>query len=408
MITAATVMLIALAFPQVGILVWGWVAFMSPDRLTFGFAQNLQFNLIIAIITMLAWLFSREPKKLPLNATTILLILFSLQISITTITSLAPDLAWPLWERHIKTIVFAFLIIAIMRNKVRVHAFVWIIVLSLAFYGVRNGFYTLASGGGARMEGPAGTIIGDNNHMALALVMVLPLMNYLRVTSQNKYVRWILIAGMIFTTLGVIGSYSRGGLVGLVVVVGYSILKLRRAGLAIMIVALLLPAISFMPDKWTARMDTISSANEDSSFQQRLETWEVQYSIAEDRPFVGGGFSATQDPATHYRYQPEAERGRAAHSIYFQSLGDHGFPGLILFLMIGAVGWNNARKIQVFCRNRPELLTARTFASMAQLSLAGYFVGGAALSMAYYDVYFAIIGLLSIVRSLVEDESFHK
>ncbi|MBT5812084.1 MAG: putative O-glycosylation ligase, exosortase A system-associated, partial [Rhodospirillaceae bacterium] len=244
--------------------------------------------------------------------------------------------------------------------------------------------------------------------MALALVMVLPLMNYLRVTSQNKYVRRILIAGMILTTLGVIGSYSRGGLVGLVLVIGYSVLKLRRVGLAIATVALLLLAISFMPEKWAARMDTISSANEDSSFQNRLETWEVQYLIAEDRPLVGGGFSASQDSSVYQRYSPGAQRGWAAHSIYFQILGDHGFTGLILFLLIGAVGWNNARKIERLCRNRPEFSAARVFASMAQLSLAGYFVGGAALSMAYYDVYFAIIGLLSVVRFLVEDDSFHK
>jgi probable O-glycosylation ligase (exosortase A-associated) len=355
---------------------------MSPDRLTFGSTLGFQFNFIIAIITILAWLFFKEPKKSPLNATTILLILFCLQISLSTITSLAPELAWPLWNRHIKTFVFIFLIIAIMRNKVRIHAFVWIIVLSLAFFGVRNGVYTIVSSGASHLAGPAGTIIGDNNHMALALVITLPLMNYLRLTTQNKYVRWILVAGMVFTTLGVLGSYSRDSLIGLVAVLGYSIIKLRRIGLAIMIVALLLPAISTMPAQWSARMDTISKADEDSSFNLRLETWKTQHLIAENRPLVGGGFSATQNPNVQFRYQPDINQGRAAHSIYFQVLGDHGFVGLFLFLLIGAVAWNNARKIERYSRNRPELSTAQTFASMAQLSLSGYFVAGAALSMA--------------------------
>jgi putative inorganic carbon (HCO3(-)) transporter len=66
-------MLIAVVNPQIGILVWGWIAFMSPDRLAFGTASGLQYNLIIAIITVFAWLFSKEPKRLPINTTTVLL-----------------------------------------------------------------------------------------------------------------------------------------------------------------------------------------------------------------------------------------------------------------------------------------------------------------------------------------------
>ena len=195
-----------------------------------------------------------------------------------------------------------------MRNKVRVQAFIWIIVLSLAYYGVRNGVLTLISGGNAHLEGPTGTVISDNNHMALALVISLPMLNYLRLTTKNTLVRKFLAVGMIFRALGVLGSYSRGGFIGLSAIAGYATIKFRKIGLAIVIMVLLFPALAFMPEKWTSRMDTISSAEEDGSFQNRLESWEVQYLIAEGRIFVGGGFSASQDFNVYSKYKPDAAR----------------------------------------------------------------------------------------------------
>jgi hypothetical protein len=37
----------------------------------------------------------------------------------------------------------------------------------------------------------------------------------------------------------------------------------------------------------------------------------------------------------------------------------------------------------------------------------GHLVSGAALSMAYYDVYYAMVGLLAVVRTLVERETYN-
>ena len=94
--------------------------------------------------------------------------------------------------------------------------------------------------------------------------------------------------------------------------------------------------------------------------------------------------------------------GKAAHSIYFEVLGDHGFVGLALYLAILAAAWLNTFQVLNVTRTRPDLAWAHELARMLQISLVAFLVGGAALSMAYYDgvlVVFALTAaLLQVVR----------
>ena len=54
--------------PHWGILLWTWVGLMNPHKMTWGFAYNFPFAMIIGVVTILAILMSREPKRLPLAA----------------------------------------------------------------------------------------------------------------------------------------------------------------------------------------------------------------------------------------------------------------------------------------------------------------------------------------------------
>ena len=55
--------------PHVGVLVWSWIGYMNPHRLTWGFAYDFPFAMVVALVTIAAWLFSREPKTVPLRKT---------------------------------------------------------------------------------------------------------------------------------------------------------------------------------------------------------------------------------------------------------------------------------------------------------------------------------------------------
>src|ERR1700742_1382910 len=196
--------------PQIGILAWIWVTLMNPQQEVYGFLHGASLDLYIAIITAFAWAASKERKIVPLNPLTLALIVFALWTCITTYFALRPDYSYELWNRTLKTLVLAFAILAIANTKACIQAVVWMVVLSIGFYGIKGGGFTLLTGGRNHVFGPDDSMIYDNNNLGLALVMVLPLINYLRITTQRGWVRLGLLAMMGLTLVAVIGTYSRG------------------------------------------------------------------------------------------------------------------------------------------------------------------------------------------------------
>src|SRR6185312_6914827 len=198
--------------PQIGILAWIWVTLMNPQREVYGFLADFQLNLYIAVITIFAWIGSREKKIAPMNPVTVVLLLFGFWISVTTYYALQRSFSYDLWERTMKTLVLLFAVIAIANNKARIQAVVWVIILSLGYIGVKGGGFVILTGGRHHVYGPENSMIADNNDLGLALVMILPFMNYLRVTTQARWIRLCLAGAMGLTIIAVIGTYSRGAL----------------------------------------------------------------------------------------------------------------------------------------------------------------------------------------------------
>ncbi|MEX2617752.1 MAG: putative O-glycosylation ligase, exosortase A system-associated [Alphaproteobacteria bacterium] len=394
--------------PFAGVLVWSWLSFMSPHQLTWGLATDLRLNLIVSLATLLGFMFSREPKSIPSNTSIVLLFLFAILWVLSTIPAMAPYLAQDLLVRNLKTFVLLYMIMALVHNRLRLHAFMLVIVISVGYFAVYGGLVGILSGGNSRFTGPPGTHIGDNNHLALAIVIVIPLMNYIRMYSENKFVRLALLASMGLGVITVLVTYSRGGFLGLAAMGAVFWWKSKhKLASAVIIAVLAVPAFHLMPQKWWDRMDTIETAAEhDSSFQSRLASWETSFNLAVANPILGGGFSATQDPSVYAKYKPADDPSvlRAAHSIYFQVLGDMGFVGLAVFLMIFFSGWLNSVAVIRGGNKIPGMEWAVDLSKMIQVSMAGYLVAGAALSMAYYDVTLALIVVLARLRTIVANE----
>jgi putative inorganic carbon (HCO3(-)) transporter len=385
--------------PYVGALAWIWIALMSPHQYVYGIASSLPVNLVQALATLGAWVVSKEPKRFPLTVCTGLLLLFMAWITLTTVTSLAPPAAW---QRDIKNLLLGLVIAGLMTNRVRLHALVWTAVFSLGYFGIKGGLFTIITAGGGHVVGEAG-VLGDNNSFALAMCMTLPLMNYLRLNSEHRIVRAALIVGMVLTVIAILGTYSRGGLIGLSVSALFLWWKSQtKLLLGLCGAAVLVLGYTIMPDSWTQRMDTIQSAEKDDSFQGRVQVWRFSYNIALARPLVGGGLGASEDGTVFNTYSTDyLPSGRAAHSIYFQVLGDHGFAGLLIYLVLLGAVWRQCTVVKKRSARRPELAWAADLATMIQVSWAGYMVAGAALSMAYYDLAYIELGAIVALRQIV-------
>ncbi|EQD28778.1 O-antigen polymerase, partial [mine drainage metagenome] len=182
--------------------------------------------------------FSKESKRIPWSTISVLLVMFLLWTGLTTFYAAVPDSAWEVWLEFAKILIMAFVTLMLVNNRERMHWLVWMIVVSLGFYGLKGGIFTILHGGANHVFGPPASFIADNNALALALCMTLPFMRYLQLNSSSKFVRTGLGFAMLLTGVAVLGTYSRGGLIALAIVAGALFLKSRgRLAVVVVIVA---------------------------------------------------------------------------------------------------------------------------------------------------------------------------
>jgi probable O-glycosylation ligase (exosortase A-associated) len=374
---------------------------MSPHRLTWDFAQDLRFAYFIAIATLIGIFISREPRRLPLTPVTLVLAAFTLWMCFTTVFAIDLSLSLEMWKQVTKSMLMTFVALYLLNGKQHVQMLIWIVTASVAFYGVKGGLFSLREGGEFRVYGPVGSFIEENNALALATIMTIPLLVYAYLQAKKFWIRWALFPAMAICGVSVLGSHSRGGFVAIVVMLLFLWLKSQGKALTGLVLIMLIPvAIGFMPEKWVERMYTIETYEQDESAMGRINAWETAYNVALDRPFGGGFEMASRE--VFRRYAPDPTVVRAAHSIWFQVLGEHGFVGLILFVSLWILVWRDASWILRQTRTRDDLRWAFDLARMVHVSLVGYFVGGTFLSLAYYDVPYYLVVALVLTRRVVE------
>src|SRR6202040_3604269 len=134
-------------FPFVGVLLWEWFALGNPHREAFGFSQSLPLNLIIALATIVSWAISKEPKRIPAHSIIVLLALLLVWMTFDSIFAFDPAWSWPIWDRTWRTLFLGFFIAGLATNRTRIDALIWVAVISLLYYGVKGGVFTVMTGG---------------------------------------------------------------------------------------------------------------------------------------------------------------------------------------------------------------------------------------------------------------------
>lgn len=393
---------LTLRWPYVGILAWCWISYMNPHRLTWGFAYNLPLALIVAVTTFIAWMLSKEQKRIPINAVTCFLFALIFWMSFANLFAMVPDLAYAKWEQSIKILIMSLATLALCATRERLHALIWVIVLSLSFFGLKGGVFTILGGGENLVWGPNGSSIEDNNALALALIMILPLIRYLQIHTDQKVIRWGLYVIFAMSIFSILGSSSRGAFLALSATAIFLILKSRhRLILCLGVVVMLAVSAIFVPQQWIDRMKTIETYDRDGSALGRLEVWGFAIKLVLDRPIVGGGFRVSYNDEIYKKYVPGAAKSRNFHSVYFEVLGELGFVGLFIFLGLLIATWRCGSAVIAQTRDREDLSWANDLTRMTQISLVGFAVGGAFQNLAFYDLYYHIIAILFLTQQIV-------
>lgn len=391
-----------LARGSVGIYLWCWLSYMNPHRLSYGWAYQFPFAAVVAGTTLLAALFTKERQRIPWTGITVKWAMFIAWMNITTLFALIPADAWKQWDRAMKIQIMTFLTLMLITTRERLQWLIWAITLSIGFYAVKGGIFAILTAGLYKVEGPPESFIADNNSLALAIVMIMPLWQYLRLSTENRMVRIGCVGAMTISVFAVLASYSRGAFLAIGAMAVMLVLRSRAKAAILLGLLVMVPiAFTFMPPDFYERMGTIKTYEQDASAQGRFNAWTFAWNLAKDRPLVGGGFE-TFDPDLFKRYAPNPQDFHDAHSIYFEVLGEQGFVGLALFFALFLATFRTAGWLRVQALDREDLRWAGDLGSMIQVSIAGYAVGGAFLGMAYFDLPYHIVAITVLARLFVE------
>lgn len=391
--------------PDIGILLWCWLSYMNPHKLSWGFARDFPFALVTALAILVGLLIWKEPKKIPWMPVTIILVIFTGWMFVTTLFSVNPDAAWMQWNKVWKIQLMTVVVIMVMTTRWRLDMMMWVIALSLGLYGFKGGIFTVLTGGSYRVWGPGGSFISGNNEIGLALIMTIPLLRYLQLISSKAWIKQGLTVTIVLCLISIVGTQSRGAFLGMAAMSLFLIAKSRNKALLMILLLVSIPAIvSFMPDAWHERMSTIKTYQQDESAMGRVNAWWMAFNLAKDR-LLGGGYDCFLNPRMFQLYAPIPWDVHDAHSIYFEVLGEHGFIGLGLFLSLGLASWLLAKSIIRDAKKSESTRWLADLAAMIQVSLIGYGASGTFLGLAYFDLVYNLMAILVVARTLLDKQS---
>jgi probable O-glycosylation ligase (exosortase A-associated) len=409
-----TGLILTFVSPFYGVLLWYGFSLGNFHTLAWGALDNLYLAYIIAILIGVSWLLSRsEQKRLPMTPLVVLTLVFSLWMTITSYFALAPvEFVWERWVAVHKVLLMCLVGYALTTTRQRVDQLIWVVVFAVGFWGVKGSLSFLLHGGDAisGIHGPEAGVAADNNQLGIALIMILPLVFYQWHIATNRHLRNGLMAMGFLISLAIIFTYSRGALLGLVGMGAVFWLRSRaKIATGILIIVVGLFVYTFVPQYWFDRMATIETYDADPSASGRIDFWKISLRVAEVRPITGGGFWVTNFPDITNKMLEgttlrRLTRPRATHSIWFDALSEHGWPGLALFVAIAGYSLYNCSWLIRHTRGRPDLDWANLLGRMGQSTLTGFWVSGSFASLAYFDEYWCVMFIFDSARRIAARE----
>src|SRR5512134_52786 len=100
--------------PWIGVMMWVWISVMTPHAFGWGLASQFRVAVVAGAATLLGLLVTKDRIRLPINGTTILLMLLPLWMSVTLIFAFNFNDAVGRWEQVLKIFLFILVTAAVL------------------------------------------------------------------------------------------------------------------------------------------------------------------------------------------------------------------------------------------------------------------------------------------------------
>ena len=400
--------------PFIFVLSYVYIDIVSPQRLTYVLLNAVPISMIAVGLAIASWMAVDTKRDTRLAPRQGLLLVLLLYCWYSTIHADFPVDAAFKWEWVWKALAFAIFLPLTLRTKLRIESLLLFMILSAASIIIVGGIKTVASGGG---YGQLNLMVANNSGLyegstiSTVAIGIIPIILWFTrhgtIFAPDWRVKTFAYALIFACLLIPVGTSTRTGLL-CIALLGLLMLRDTKRRLLYLSLAgaLGLAAIPFLPSAFTERMETIKTYKADASASTRIEVWKWTIGYAKDHPF-GGGFEAYRQ--NHIRYekvkvageagnatldkQLEVDKGRAYHSAYFEMLGEQGYPGLAIWLIIQLAGLFRMEVLRRrYAKQTGELAWVAPLAAALQNAHFVYLLGAAFIAIAFQPFVYMLIG----------------
>jgi probable O-glycosylation ligase (exosortase A-associated) len=245
-----------------------------------------------------------------------------------------------------------------------------------------------------------GFVVGDPNYFAASALLCLPLAFYFARSSTWRWMRWYCAAAVLLILAGITVSASRGGLLGLIVIVPFMIWHSKRRVLTFILVLALVGAfLVFMPTSGLDRLRQTRTG--DGAEEVRITLWKAAWKMFRDNPITGVGYTRFRDYAPRY-LDRDVGTGYLVHNQYLELLAEMGLPGLLAYLGVLVGTWVALGRMRRDARHAGAAFLVDA-ASGIQIGLIGYAVAVFFLSANFLRLSWFMVAVTASMQVLVAD-----
>ena len=394
--------------PFLLVLAYAYIDIVSPQQLSYWLLNSVPISMIAAALAVAGWAIADDKRDARFTPRQGLLLALLAYCYCTTISADFPVEAQEKWTWVWKALAFAVFLPLTLRTRLRIESLLLFMILSAATIVIVGGIKTALGGGG---YGSLNLMITSNSGLyegstistvAIAIIpVILWLMKYGTLFRPDWRVKGFGFALVFACLLIPVGTSTRTGLLCIALLGALSLRTVKRKGLYIGALAVLgLVAVPFLPSTFTQRMNTIQTYQADESASTRIAVWQWTIDYASRHPF-GGGFEAYRGNRIRYDLKSAdgtaaavtADKARAYHSAYFEMLGEQGYPGLAMWLLLNLAGlWRMEVLRRRYRDPEHELAWAGPLAAALQSAHLVYLLGAAFIAIAFQPFVYMLIG----------------
>ncbi len=410
------VLVLGLKRPFLWVLAYAYIDILSPQKIGYGVIQSIPVSLIAFIAAFGGWLLLDAKKGARFSLRQGLLLVLLAYCAWTTGRADFPIDALVKWDWVWKALLFAIFLPLTLTTRLRIEALALVMTLSVAIIVIGAGIKTVMGGGG---YGGLYLLVNNNSGiyesstLATVAIGMIPVILWFVKHGTVFPPDWrvkLFAYALIFAALLIpIGTEAR---TGLLCIAALGVLMLRDVKHRMLFIVggalLMIAALPFIPQSYYQRMSTITSHEGDQSASTRVAVWRWTLDYVEEHP-LGGGFDAYRGNSFAYvmpvvegegntqliENKPVIDKARAYHSSFFEMLGEQGWPGLILWTWLHALGLIHMEKIRRRWQGREGegQQWQAPLASALQVAQLIFLVGSLFQGIAYQPFILMLLGI---------------